>query len=162
MPRLSRSSSSRVLSEGSAMKKGEILKSIALNYLIIVAESTLSVAVIGSIFAGDIAINYRYFFIPIALGVFYMLPCLPIYFMENMTIKQVMIQRIAELIVIEAATIFAAYLLIGEKLGVGGYIAVGASVLIFDVATYVLQWIFEKNEADKINKIISDMRNKSK
>ena len=144
------------------MKKGEILKSIALNYLIIVAESTLSVAVIGSIFAGDIAINYRYFFIPIALGVFYMLPCLPIYFMENMTIKQVMIQRIAELIVIEAATIFAAYLLIGEKLGVGGYIAVGASVLIFDVATYVLQWIFEKNEADKINKIISDMRNKSK
>lgn len=144
------------------MKKGEILKSIALNYLIIVAESTLSVAVIGSIFAGDIAINYRYFFIPIALGVFYMLPCLPIYFMENMTIKQVMIQRIAELIVIEAATLFAAYLLIGEKLGVGGYIAVGASVLIFDVATYVLQWIFEKNEADKINKIISDMRNKPK
>lgn len=144
------------------MKKGEILKSIALNYLIIVAESTLSVAVIGSIFAGDIAINYRYFFIPIALGVFYMLPCLPIYFMENMTIKQVMIQRIAELIVIEAATLFAAYLLIGEKLGVGGYIAVGASVLIFDVATYVLQWIFEKNEADKINKIISDMRNKQK
>lgn len=144
------------------MKKGEILKSIALNYLIIVAESTLSVAVIGSIFAGDIAINYRYFFIPIALGVFYMLPCLPIYFMENMTIKQVMIQRIAELIVIEAATLFAAYLLIGEKLGVGGYIAVGASVLIFDVATYVLQWIFEKNEADKINKIISDMRKKQK
>lgn len=142
------------------MKKGEILKSIALNYLILVAESTLSIAVIGSIFAGDIAINYRYFFIPLALGVFYMLPCLPVYLKENMSVKQVMVQRIAELIVIEAATLFAAYLLIGEKIEVGGYIAVGVLVLIFDVAAYVLQWIFEKNEADKINKIISDMRKK--
>lgn len=143
------------------MKKGEILKSIALNYLIIVAETTLSVAVIGSIFAGDIAINYSYFYIPIVLSVFYMLPCLPIYLKENMTVKQVMIQRFVELIIIEAATLFAAYLLIGAKLGVGGYIAVGVSVLIFDIATYALQWVFEKNEADKINKIISEMRNKS-
>lgn len=90
-----------------------------------------------------------------------MLPCLPIYLKENMTVKQVMIQRFVELIIIEAATLFAAYLLIGAKLGVGGYIAVGVSVLIFDIATYALQWVFEKNEADKINKIISEMRNKS-
>lgn len=142
------------------MKKSEAVKSIALNYIIIIAETTLSIAVIGSIFAGDVTIDYRYFFLPFALSVLYMLPCLPVYLKENMTVKQVMIQRIAELVIIEAATLFAAYLLVGEKLTAGGYIAVGASVLIFDIASYLLQWIFEKNEADKINKIISEMRNK--
>lgn len=144
------------------MKKSEAVKSIALNYIIIIAETTLSIAVIGSIFAGDVTIDYRYFFLPFALSVLYMLPCLPVYLKENMTVKQVMIQRIAELVIIEAATLFAAYLLVGEKLTAGGYIAVGASVLIFDIASYLLQWIFEKNEADKINKIISEMRNKQK
>lgn len=142
------------------MKKSEAVKSIALNFIIIIAETTLSIAVIGSIFAGDVTIDYRYFFLPFALSVLYMLPCLPVYLKENMTVKQVMIQRIAELVIIEAATLFAAYLLVGEKLTAGGYIAVGASVLIFDIASYLLQWIFEKNEADKINKIISEMRNK--
>ncbi len=143
------------------MKKSEAVKSIALNFIIIIAETTLSIAVIGSIFAGDVAIDYRYFFLPFALSVLYMLPCLPVYLKENMTVKQVMIQRIAELVIIEAATLFAAYLLVGEKLTAGGYIAVGISVLIFDIASYLLQWIFEKNEADKINKIISEMRSKT-
>lgn len=138
----------------------EVWRSIAFNYFNVVAETTLSIAVIGSIFAGDVKITYSFFFLPIVLSFAYMLPCLPIYLKENMTVKQVMVQRFVELIIIEAGTIFVAHLLIGERLGIVGYIAVGASVLIFDVLSYLTQWIYEKSKAEKINKIISNMRGK--
>ncbi|MBP1562481.1 MAG: hypothetical protein J6C38_02040 [Oscillospiraceae bacterium] len=138
----------------------EVWRSIAFNYFNVVAETTLSIAVIGSIFAGDVKITYSFFFLPIVLSFAYMLPCLPIYLKENMTVKQVMVQRVVELIIIEAGTIFVAHLLIGERLGIVGYIAVGASVLIFDVLSYLTQWIYEKSKAEKINKIISNMRGK--
>lgn len=136
----------------------ELFRSIAFNFLNVIAETTLSIAIIGAIFAGDVKITYHYFFLPIILGVAYMLPCLPVYLKENMSVKQVMVQRIIELIIIEAGTLFVAYLLIGEHLGIVGYIAVGASVLIFDVLSYLTQYIYEKSKAEKINKIIANMR----
>lgn len=136
----------------------ELFRSIAFNFLNVIAETTLSIAIIGAIFAGDVKITYHYFFLPIILGVAYMLPCLPVYLKENMSVKQVMVQRIIELIIIEAGTLFVAYLLIGEQLGIVGYIAVGASVLIFDVLSYLTQYIYEKSKAEKINKIIANMR----
>ena len=136
----------------------ELFRSIAFNFLNVIAETTLSIAIIGAIFAGDVKITYHYFFLPIILGVAYMLPCLPVYLKENMSVKQVMVQRIIELIIIEAGTMFVAYLLIGEQLGIVGYIAVGASVLIFDVLSYLTQYIYEKSKAEKINKIIANMR----
>lgn len=138
----------------------ELLRSIAFNFLTVIAETTLSIAVIGAIFAGDVKITYHYFFLPIVLSVAYMLPCLPIYLKENMSVKQVIFRRILELIIIEAGTLFVAHLLVGERLGVVGYIVVGASVLIFDVLSYITQYIYEKSKAEKINKIISNMRGK--
>lgn len=144
------------------MKNSDIFKTMLSDFLNINAETTLSVAIIGSIFAKDVQITYKYFFIPVLLSVIYMLPCLPIYFKEDMTVKQVIFQRAVELIVIEAATLGVAYLLVGHVLKTAGYIAVGISVLVFDVLTYVLQWYFEKNTADKINGIIRDMRSKDK
>ena len=138
----------------------EIFRSIAFNFLNVIAETTLSIAIIGAIFAGDVKITYHYFCLPIILGVAYMLPCLPVYLKENMSVKQVMVQRIVELIIIEAGTLFVAHLLVGEHLGVVGYIVVGASVLIFDVISYLTQYLYEKSKAEKINKIIANMRGK--
>ena len=132
----------------------ELLRSIAFNFLNVIAETTLSIAIIGSIFAGQVQITYHYFFLPIVLSIAYMLPCLPVYLKENMSVKQVMVQRIVELAIIEAGT------LVGEHLGVVGYIVVGTSVLIFDVLSYLTQWIYEKSKAEKINKIIANMRGK--
>lgn len=138
----------------------ELLRSIAFNFFNVIAETTLSIAIIGSVFAGQVQITFHYFFLPIILSVAYMLPCLPVYLKENMTVKQVMVQRIVELIIIEAGTLFVAHLLVGEYLGVVGYIVVGASVLIFDVLSYLSQYIYEKSKAEKINKIITNMRGK--
>ena len=142
------------------MKNSDVLKRMLSDFLNINAETTLAIAIIGSIFAGKTQITYHYFFIPLILSIIYMLPCIPVYFKENMTVKQVIFQRIAELIVIEGATIWVAYLLAGGVFSIYGYVAVGISVLIFDLLTYLLQWYFEKSTADNINRIINEMRKK--
>lgn len=140
------------------MKNSGAFRTMLSDFLNINAETTVSIAIIGSIFAGKLEITYAYFFIPLLLSIVYMLPCLPVYFIENMTVKQVMFQRIVELIVIEAATLYAAHILAGDVLNRTGYAAVGISVLVFDVLTYILQWYFEKSTADKVNRIIAEMR----
>ena len=142
------------------MKNSDVLKRMLSDFLNINAETTLAIAIIGSIFAGNVRITYHYFFIPLILSIIYMIPCIPVYFKENMTVKQVIFQRIAELIVIEGATIWVAYLLAGGVFSIYGYIAVGISVLVFDLLTYLLQWYFEKSTADNINRIINEMRKK--
>lgn len=140
------------------MKNTDIIRTMVFDFLNVIAECTVSVAIIGSIFAKDVQITYAYFFVPIILSVFYMLPCLPIYFKENMSVAGVMIQRTVELVIIEAASLFAAYLLIGSVLDTAGYVVVGILVSVFDVLSYLLHWLYEKSTADKINKIIAEMR----
>lgn len=144
------------------MKKTFAFKTMLSDFLNIIAETTLSIAIIGSIFAKDIQITYHYFFLPIILSVIYLIPCLPLYFKEDLKVKYVMLQRTIELVIIEAATVAAAYLLIGQVLNIWGYIAICISVLLFDILTYLLQWYFEKSTADKINKVIAEMRKNQK
>lgn len=43
----------------------------------VVAENTLSIAVVGSLFARDVQISFMHFFLPFGLALVCMLPCLP-------------------------------------------------------------------------------------
>ena len=140
------------------MKEKFAFKRMLSDFLNINAETTLSIAIIGTIFAGDVQIGFQHFFLPICLSVIYLIPCLPLYFKENLAMKYVLIQRAAELIFIEAITLTTAYFLIGHVLSVWGYIAIGISVMLFDFLTYLLQWFFEKSTADKINNAIAELR----
>lgn len=143
---------------GDSMKEKFAFKRMLSDFLNINAETTLSIAIIGTIFASDVQIGYRHFFLPICLSLLYLLPCIPLYFKENLAMKYVLIQRAAELVFIEAITLIAAYFLIGHVLNVWGYIVIGVSVLVFDFLTYLLQWFFEKSTADKINNAIAELR----
>ena len=120
-------------------------------------ECTLSFAIIGTIFARGAAISYAHFFIPLVLGVVCMIPCLPVYLKEDMTIPQVIAQRVAELVVLEAVFLWAARLLAGAFLGAAGLCAVAASVLFFDAAAYFFMYRMEKAEAARLNKKLQSL-----
>ena len=121
------------------------------------AECTLSFAVIGSLFARSAAISYAHFFIPLALGVICMVPCLPVYLKENMTIRQIIVQRVAELFVIEVVCLWAANLLAGEFLGRAGLFAVAACTVFFDFLSYFVMYRMEKAEAARLNKKLKEI-----
>lgn len=138
-------------------QKNRIFKRMLSDYIMIQAETALAIGIIGSIFAGDEKITYHYFFLPAILGFICMLPCIIIYIKEDMTIKQVIIQRVLELIVLECAIIGIIYYIVGDTIGRAGYIAIGVSVLFFDVLTYALSWYLEKKEADMLNEKLREI-----
>ena len=138
------------------MKEFDPRREFLFDYITVVAESTLAFAVIGSIFAGDVSISFAWFFLPFLFGLICMLPCIPIYLKEDMTVKQIMIQRIVELLVLEAAMYAAVWFMMGKKLSTAGYIAVLSVTAFLDVLSYMIKWYLEKEEADKINRRLQE------
>lgn len=140
------------------MKEFDPIREFIFDYITVVAECTLAIAIIGSIFAGKESISFWYFFMPFGLAFMCMIPCIPIYVKEDMTIKQVLWQRGVELFVLEIAMCLAARIIIGEKFPVPGYFAILISTAFFDVLAYLVKWYLEKEEADKINRKIKEHR----
>lgn len=144
------------------MKEFDPLREFLFDYITVVAENTLAIAVIGSIFAGDANISFLYFFLPFGLAFLCMLPCIPIYLKEDMTVKQILWQRGIELVVLEIVMCLAIRFVMGETFPKAGYVAILISTAFFDVLSYLVKWYLEKEEADKINQKIAQHRKMKK
>lgn len=142
------------------MKEFDPVREFIFDYITVVAENTLAIAVIGSIFARDASISFVYFFLPFVLALICMLPCIPIYLKEDMTVKQILLQRGIELVVLEVAMCLAIRFVMGESFPQIGYVAILISTAFFDVLSYLIKWYLEKEEADKINRKIEEHRRK--
>ena len=143
------------------MKEFDPIREFLFDYITVVAENTLAIAVIGSIFVRDASISFAYFFLPFVLAFLCMLPCIPIYLKEDLSIKQVLIQRVVELVVLEIAMYVAVRFVMGELLPTAGYIGILISTAFFDVLSYVIKWYLEKEEASKINRKLQELRAKN-
>ena len=144
------------------MKEFDPFREFIFDYIVTVVENALAIAVIGSIFLRDVTISFPYFFIPFVLGLICMLPCIPIYLKEDLTIRQILLQRGVELVVLEIAMYKAAQILTGDRLPKAGYVAILFSVAFFQTLSYFIKWYLEKEEADKINRKIQQHRNRHK
>lgn len=143
------------------MKEFDPKREFLFDYITVVAECTLAIAVIGSIFARNNSISFLYFFLPFGLALICMLPCIPIYLKEDMTIPQIMWQRGIELVILEIAMCAAIRFIMGDSMPKIVYIAILISTAFFDVLSYLVKWYLEKEEADKINRRIAEHRKKT-
>lgn len=134
------------------------LKRMISDYILIQAEIALSFGIVGSIFAKDVSISFSYFLLPAIIGLLCIIPCIITYVKEDLTVKQIMIQRIVEWIVLEVAFIWIVYKMVGDVPGKLGYVAIFFSILFFDIATYAISYFLEKREADDINKKLAQIR----
>ena len=134
------------------------LKRMISDYILIQAEIALSFGIVGSIFAKDVSISFSYFLLPAIIGLLCIIPCIITYVKEDLTVKQIMIQRIVEWIVLEVAFICIVYKMVGDVPGKLGYVAIFFSILFFDIATYAISYFLEKREADDINKKLAQIR----
>lgn len=144
------------------MKEFDPIREFLFDYITVVAENTLAIAVIGSLFVRNAMIDFSYFFLPFGLAFLCMLPCIPIYLKEDMTVKQILLQRGIELVILEIAMCLGAKLIIGDRFPMAGYVAVLISTAFFDILSYVVKWYLEKEEADKINRKIEEHRRKKR
>ena len=134
------------------------LKRMISDYILIQAEIALSFGIVGSIFAKDVSISFSYFLLPAIIGLLCIIPCIITYVKEDLTVKQIMIQRIVEWIVLEVAFIWIVYKMVGDVPGKLGYVAIFFSILFFDIATYAISYFLENREADDINKKLAQIR----
>lgn len=144
------------------MKEFDPLREFLFDYITVVVENTLAIAVIGSIFVKNAKISFSYFFLPFGLAFLCMLPCIPIYLKEDMTIKQILLQRGIELVILEAVMCLGVNLILGNMFPKAGYVAIMISTAFFDVLSYIIKWYLEKEEADKINRKIEARRRNKK
>lgn len=142
------------------MKKNVNISAFFRDLFLVETECVLSFAVVGTIFARGAAISYAHFFVPLALGALCMIPCLPVYLIENMSIPQVIVQRSAELVVLEAACVWTANFLAGDFLGKPGLVAVAALTALFDVLSYSVAYWLEKAESERLNKKLKELAKK--
>lgn len=142
------------------MKEFDPKREFLFDYITVVAECTFAMALIGSLFAGNISIRFIYFFLPFGLALICMLPCIPIYLKEDMTIPQILWQRGIELVVLEIAMCVAIYLIMGDSVSKIVYVAILISTAVCDMLSYLVKWYLEKEEADKINRRIAERRRK--
>lgn len=142
------------------MKKNVNISAFFRDLFFVQTECVLSFAIVGTIFAREQAISYAHFFVPLAMGALCMLPCLPVYIIENMTIAQVIVQRAAELLVLEAACVWTANLLAGAFLGKPGLFAVAALTAFFDALSYSVAYLMEKAESERLNKKLKEAAEK--
>ena len=77
-----------------------------------------------------------------------------------MTISQIMWQRGIELVVLEIALCVVIYFIMGDSVSKIVYIAILISTAVCDVLSYLVKWYLEKEEADKINRRITEHRKK--
>ena len=144
------------------MKEFDPKREFLFDYITVVAECTFAIAVIGSLFAGNHSISFVYFFLPFGLALICMIPCIPIYLKEDMTISQIMWQRGIELIVLEISMCGVIYLIMGDRVSTIVYVAIMISTAVCDVLSYLVKWYLEKEEADKINQRIAERRRRKK
>ena len=142
------------------MKRNVNISAFFRDLFFVQAECVLSFAIVGTIFAREQAISYAHFFLPLAMGALCMLPCLPVYIIENMTIAQVIVQRAAELVVLEAACVWTANFLAGAFLGKPGLFAVAALTAFFDALSYSVAYLMEKAESERLNKKLKEAAEK--
>lgn len=144
------------------MKKFDPLREFLFDYITVVCENTLAIAVIGSLFAGNTQITFLYFFLPFGLALICMVPCIPIYIKEDLSVRAILIQRGVELVVLELAMVVAIHFVFGDSLPKIVYTAILISTAFFDVLSYLIKWFLEKEEAEKINRMIQKRKSKAK
>ncbi len=138
----------------------DTLKKMILDYIVVQVQVALSLGIVGSIFASDVAITYSYFFLPAIIGFICMLPCIITYVKEDLTIKQMIVQRVVEWVVLEFVLLWVAYKLVGDTPGKTGYVVIGFSILLFDVVSYGISYFLERREADDMNRKLRQIREK--
>lgn len=131
-----------------------------IDYLLVQLESTLSIATIGTFFAKDVLVPFYYFYIPVLLGFVYMLPCVILYIKEDLSVRQVIVQRIVEWVLIEAATLWIIWFLLGNRLTTIVYIVVFISITVLDILTYYVTDRFEKQQVDSLNELLKEFKEK--
>lgn len=129
----------------------EYLKSAALHFFIIVTLANVATFAVGMIFRPEEQFGYEAFLTPLIYGALGVLPNLVMCSGRELTVRQLIIRKVVQFLVLELILVTAAFgikNLKAENMGVITGFAV--SVLIIFLLVQVISWLLEVRQAEQM------------
>ena len=122
-----------------------------IDYLLVNFETTLAIGIIGIFFCNNITIGFDCFFLPPLFSIIGMLGCIPLYFMENLTINQVKLYRVLDFIFLEFAIEGLVYVVFKQQAQREVYIFTGIFTFVNCVLTYLISDQLYRKDVKVVN-----------
>lgn len=137
------------------------LKSICSTYFIIVTLVNLATFVMGSIYRPEERFGYDAFLVPLIYSFLGILPMCVMYSKREMTLTQVLIRKMFQLILLEA-------LLIGFVFGYGDFskdntvqmVSFAVTVLVVFILVHVISFVLDMQQARQMTLDLLDYQNR--
>ncbi|NLG05876.1 MAG: hypothetical protein GX567_18935 [Clostridia bacterium] len=142
------------------MRGKEFAKSILLSFFIIVTLINIATSVLGMIFVPEARFGYEAFLSPLVYGLFSLIPYIVMYSRKELTVKELVIRKILQLISIELILLFIAFGFSGIQSSDYGIIfGFTFSILVIYLLVHVINWILDMKTAEKMNVDLQNYQN---
>ena len=141
------------------MELKSILKKCMMDFLMIQAGITFTIGVIGCIKTPSLGVTHYSFFMPFVYAFFCVIPSLVIYSAKELSIKQMLIRKAIQFLLIEFIVISVSYI-IGTLNNTFICIAIILAVIVVYIVVNVFEYLFCKSAADAMTKKIQHIKEK--
>ena len=136
--------------------KSKLEQAVSL-YFMLVTFITVLLMVLGLVFDADRTFSYSVFASPLIYAAIGVIPVFLPKKKEEPSVKDLIIRRIVELLIIEVIVLvlaFSADTIPTQKIGV--VLGIGGGIVIIFVLTEIIEYLYERSKADEFNKLLED------
>lgn len=134
------------------MSRKEIAKEILMSYFIVVTLINIAMAVLGLLLDKDRTFGYEVFFSPMIYGFLGIIPSLISYSRKELSIKEMTVRKILQIIFLEA--VILSFMVLN---GVGELVILipaGISVFLISVLAEIFLWYLNYEKAKSLNQLL--------
>ncbi len=131
------------------MSKKDFLKMILMSFFIVVTLVNVAMAVLGLLYDANKTFGYEAFFSPIIFGVLGVVPAIVTYSKKELSMKQMVIRKVIQLLVLESLLI--GFVVSNGVVGGKTIISFATSVFLIAVAVHIILWILDNRIAQKLS-----------
>lgn len=144
------------------MSGKEFFKDVLNTYFIVVTLVVVSTFLLGMIFQPDQQFGYEAFLSPLIYGFFGVLPMLIMYSKKELSIKQILVRKVIQLIVLEGILLFVGFYASGLTIkNLPTLTGFALSVFIIYILVHVISFILDYNQASKMNESLKELQSEA-
>lgn len=126
----------------------EFLRKVLMHYFIIVTLVTLVIAILGMVYEPNQQFGYEAYFSPLIFGLLGVVPSIATYSKKELTVKQMIVRKGIQLILIEIMIIaFSTMMGILKSEMIGSMVF---SIFIIFIIVHIIEWLIGNKKAHEL------------
>jgi hypothetical protein len=131
------------------MSKKDFAKKMLMKFFIIVTLINVAMFVLGLLYDKDKSFGYEAFIVPIIYGILSILPMLVTYSNRELSVRTMIFRKILQLILLELSVI--SFVMLNGIFEMEVILPLAISILTIAIIVYIISWILDNNEAQRLN-----------